>query len=304
MIRSALTLFLPLLIASGSVDPSMQDAYENIGAGDPENPCRFNMDTARCPNDVSKFQWLFKFIQKKQLGGRFDAIPWGTSSPVYKRKPASGTDSAQLSIAPIRDARRMFLKDNNRWLDVAVVAVLTVAQNSPEDALFGIGGSATENYQNRFFLVTSRFSPTVDSKDSVSRRIGKWMIFGTTKDGKLRKLPKEGAFRWCAKGHAPDDYPTGASFSTCPTDVAMAAIAERADVKNALNGQLLLSAISERLRAADERSVLQALTTGRLVQGVMFSTNEVDTMLKAYRDTFDAPAWLTCGVGCCVAEDF
>jgi hypothetical protein len=304
MTRYALMLLTPLLLSSGGDLTASRDAYKLIGTGDPTNPCYFNVGAARCPNDISKVQWLFKHFRKKQLGSVFESVTWGTYSPMIKRKAAFGNDSARLSIAPMASARRMFLKGNDGWLDVAVVAILTVDPTGPTDALFGIGGAATADFQNRFFLVSSKFSPTVDSTDGVSRRIGKWMIFGITKEGKLKKLPKEGSFRWCATGHDPADYPTGANFVRCPDDADLAKIAKRPEVRQELNGRLLLSAVTARVQATGEKNVRDALQAGRLLVGVSFTESETQTIEKALRDTYDAPAWLTCGVGCCVAEDF
>lgn len=261
-------------------------------------PAEFG-DTPIIREWVSTLGWTNGIMQLRRIRGDSD-----------RRKP--------MRISAIADADRIALAGlQNRSI---VVARISGDPETDEDVEYGIGGENTRgrNLQSDFYFVVQPFdAPTVVRKlKAISQvTIAKWTLYGLTRDKQALIPVDSGELKFCRHDHYPDDNSRAAAsdFLRC-RDAARFLKAEHAllhddrlsdPTHSDLRAALTASSLSEIIRVVKPGTALPASTTA----AVRAQRNSLNQLLGAsetaalQRRLFEAaefaPAWITCGLGCC-----
>ena len=165
--------------------------------------------------------------------------------------------------------------------------------------------------------MVSPYKVKVDAvKDEVSREIGKWSLYGVqTSEGvsKFVEIGVRGSFRFCRYSHKAQERYDGAYFQTCASKHRIFAIERKIDVNGARKDLRGLSVISWLLSQSGTTGLLTSKfssTASWLAASLDFlevkakiDASDRVALVEALNQLSDAPAWVTCGVGCCSADD-
>ena len=295
----------------------------DIGGADPPT-CNFGSSgacigyTNLAFEDPANSAELVKFLDAVDTKGN-----WSKSGPETDRTTLPNGKDAKFALRVIIDAQSVRFKDLR---DGAVVmARIDVTGGSKKDQRYGIGPDEVREMGKRFYLVVDGFQPRSEVNGSTA--FGVWRIYGiTTRTRELRQVGNvSGRFRWCANVHTGPQRADGARFNTCASAHALhSALSDLAAAMPAFSAQLAASDSGrpETLLAALERvkpkgKSLNALTAPELeaalrdiakstLSAAEFSAalpkSAIDRILKILEDSPNDPAWMTCGIGCCIAD--
>lgn len=269
-------------------------------------------DPDRCPNVLmNDWEKLLKKDQAKLYQFVSDATIWEPStSPGYVRERDFGipdcwfppTDlKPKLRIAAVKRAAD-FESDPDKWKvgTALVMAKFSNAENSScNDEKYKVGHKPADKVSFIVFVVAKPKKKTNGSNDVI---VGKWQsIMYDTKNSTWEVKKRGHDFVMC--GHPHDSLPDGtpippgkavAEFMTCEDGARLTAAA-------AESKQSLASTLG---RAYSAREVSKTGPYTPQILGTEFSTAFRTTMnlfLTSWKPESD-PAWMTCILGCCVAE--
>lgn len=291
--------------------------YEHIGEAY-EPRCTYSASTSRCKGDPIDFDFE-KDADSASLAQWANAIAFSDSSDAGVRVPAStsgpGVPAQIFSIRSVADARSMRL-DAPRQRPV-VIARIVANPEGETDTKYHIGRGYTDSkgFANTFFIAVSPYKVKLDGNKE-SREIGRWRLYGIrtvkNKAGKqirfVSKPLQNGSFRWCNHPHPDSLQYYGAQFQTCPVAKSMLAVETQLRTKGILGNASLLSLLVGTRFTANTRAKVTAEDVNILLERVFPDkakniTDEQKLTIKTALNEFDsAPAWVSCGVGCCTAE--
>lgn len=201
-----------------------------------------------------------------------------------------------------------------------VVARLDANPEGAEELRYGIGGDRTagKGYTSTFYLVIDRFSLSFWSffvkwvSGAPSYPIANWTVWGQQTNGTLVPL-KSGRFHWCRHAHAADVRKDPAQFIGCE-DAQKSALLQARVVRDP---RISLPEFATLRAALTQRSILDvalgalpadtarmARTTAIQAQfGRLLTPADVGFLADLTYDVEVSPAWFTCGIGCCSAEE-
>jgi hypothetical protein len=264
------------------------------------------------PFESSNAASIGRWMQKKQDSD------WMTPTDTVERDTESGTGKVKFNLRAMDGVNRMQLKKlNQRGM---VMARIDADPESPDaEKRYKIGGEYTNkmNLSNEFFLVVKPYKVVIDPVgDTLSRQISEWQIFGADKtDGHLVPLRKSrGKFRYCAYAHEGNDRHDGSYFQSCKTQRNMMRIEHKGPIRSALGERRsLLSVLYAHRRDHPVaggitvenfrtwfQSWLNQKSPGTKAE---FTDADVNDMVVALDEVSSAMVWVTCGPGCCTADE-
>lgn len=253
---------------------------------------------------------LIKFLKAQ---GR-----WHTQSIAGKRKPANG--NPDMSTWPTHEIQAIKNPGKLRFKAVpsqgTILGRITVSPGSEPDAYYGLKDDP--DFERTYYIVSEPYSP--ESSENTDRpigerwRISKWYLLGVRGRGnsaRVEKLPQTGFVSWCKHGHtAKAVLEDAARFLPCDGPIVLQAIRQNESTMATLrlfarsDSALLVRPPSD--TASWIIDVGQRLLSVPLVPNVpsVTLTPEVRALLLPLLqlDPFTDPVWMTCGVGCCIAE--
>ncbi len=226
--------------------------------------------------DLSLINWLRALAKDKKK--------WGPSA-ASRRKPAQGVEAGFLEVRAIDNPRGIALQDLKKHSRGLVMAVIFGDRFGVADARYGLGESVTANMEEAFFLVVDEFKVTTQVPGKDSYQIGSWTLYGITKDASAPRLKavRKGELHFCVDSLTSVESDITARLNGCQAAHRLLAL-ERA-MKPALKGKSLVDAAF----AGANRVQLPASV----------SASEFVALVA---NSFDGPAWMQCGTGCCTFE--
>ena len=194
------------------------------------------------------------------------------------------SSNATLSIHMIKNPRKMPLNQLNRR--GAAVARLQLDPEGPADTLYKIGGKYTnrKGFTGDFYIIVDQFKEVI-GRDTISRKIANWRMFGLLSTGKLVPLKAHGAFRWCSGSAAMKHSNDAVIYGTCTLLSAVTALEKK---------------LGEKVFRALLRQEIATPKTP--LNDSKLSTADQATLRKAAEATRTEGASLPCGLGCCITE--
>jgi len=302
----------------------------DVGDSEPL-PCILNSNSSLCRGfrlegfDNRNTAYTHADWVAKELNRSGQLHAWRRPSAPTLRTPAQGSDpQPTFTIRIVKSSEKIRLRDMGGVSPKELlIARIDVAPGSKIDTRYGIGDMP--GMDTSFYLAVRNFTyKSGDTPDPVrqSYKVAEWKIFGIKKGtagqrDALVRVGNTGVLRWCEMTHQRNDRKGGARFMTCPNAALVSDIATDSMLANALaartesTGQALLSAIDFEAKGPKTQTAIQAalnrilypgnaaeiLTRGPLIQ------EWSQRLAKIYADEPGSPAWLTCGIGCCTADD-
>ncbi len=311
---------------------------EAVDAADAvSNPCSQGASGDRCRGRPGK-EWAqrddaTKKDARKHIATALMTLSTNLGDPKpseFRERAADGGTTQRLAITAVDAARRMRIRDFDADAEGArgiVVARIRAKMGSgwKRDLQFGAGPQAAGDWDEDFFLiVVDRKNTDQTLQPDASYIVGKWQLWGLKRvkgyneahrvDGKTLDRP----FRLCARAHPLDDVGNVAQFIPCKTaHLLQEALAADSVLRKAVGHRALAAAVSEDsgLPLADTSGVQpttkvrrEALIDAALagfvkVHSLAYLTAAQRTLLRSALGDADAPGWMPCGLGCCVAGD-
>lgn len=245
-------------------------------------------------------------------------VRWTDSVPHLRRVKGGEGRRKEMWVSTIRDAHKVPLTQLRSGTLVA--ARISGDPEQDEDVEYGIGGENTKNKDlgKDFFVVLQAFEPPGRlSKVKAVRQvtIAKWRLYGMKKDKSQLIVVDSGSLKFCRHTHYASSMTRSAraDFLRCQ-DVGSELKAThdllhdprlQEPTHKALREALVSASLGEILRAVKPGVAMPATVTAE----VRARRLSLDTLLgktrasQLYRDQDEAsafaPAWITCGIGCC-----
>ncbi len=289
-----------------------------------QSNCTFDAETTRCSgysslrfSDVTNGIDAAKFVAT--IAG--DAY-WNTPKLDNVRETSDANLPARFDLRVIKDAGDMQFSD----LGAGVVVMARIDVRAPgggKDKRYKIGRKQNQDWGPTFYLVVDGYdqSATDGANGGIARST--WRVYGIEKavDGNPAKLVwvpgSIGKFRFCDKQHAPGQRLDGARFQSCPGADASGSVENSPVFAKALGtrNESLLTAI-EGVNAGKKsllafgnsdvevalRTILASTASGAEISAAV-TPSLVASIKKWFGEEPNAPAWMTCGIGCCVADN-
>ena len=237
---------------------------------------------------------------------------WHDSTFVTRRKPAKFSANIAMwptfKIQAIKHPHRLSYR--NVPLNGVLLARIEVAPRSQRDSMYGIDNPTDQ--PKFFFLVGTPYdtanTETVDTIYGARWQISDWFLLsieGTGKQARVQKVGKTGRVSWCGHTHEDSMKTKGARFLTCAAQEAVTRVRnspELIDVlkKHAPSGESESGYGLDWIVAASKKA-MAANSTDMLT--TLFSPGQIQLLRALVKvDFFSDPVWMTCGVGCCIAE--
>lgn len=301
--------------ATAQAQPSPPDPYPGIGTG-PAASCLFDFNNHLRKCEGFPSQAFGSGADQTLLGGFAGTRVWNARDFSADRATVSGPPKPMVLSGHIR-SDRLALNTLTKW--GLLIARITANPDSLEERRYGIGGPLTagRNLRNQFFVVIAPYAEKVDPVgDAESREISTWRLYGRAKNGgALVDIGKTGKLRWCKNSHADSVRKRGVQFISCANAHRMAQFERKLQshpafrnspvysaLRTALDTEFLLPALQS-LASRDKQAKPTAAwlgTTGIL--GALLNPSERDEIVQIMDESAVAPAWITCGIGCCSIE--
>jgi hypothetical protein len=271
--------------------------------------------TSRCAG-VPPNNWSFRNAKDSLNLGRWiqnDLSKYWNKEPAFTaRTPRSGSLKPFLALAVLADASKVKLNGlGNQQIVMARIRARDVG--GAIDDRYGI--SYTPDMTEFFYIVfngwqqgpTQELPRRVRSADYL---IGSWTVYGVRKhaDATYAVVAGEsGTFGLCVHPHDAADKKDGARFTSCIGAEQTYQMQRNDVVRDALQGRPLFQALAE----ASKPKLLNAISIDTAFQRLVGPAHSVakppfKTFLAQIRsilaDEPNAPAWMTCGGGCCTAD--
>jgi len=249
---------------------------------------------------------------------------WGPSSGAVERQPVDAaiprTEWPKLSVQSIEKPRDFSL--SLIPARGSLLGKITVERGGVADRRYGVSGLGGA-YEKEFYVVASGFiardqrEPDNITAVGPSRLISSWYILGVRIEGGQRRVVRvgnTGTIRWCGHPHREaKENGTSSAFLKCAVQPTYLAIVGN----RALRGRLMAfpKMADDTSGGASSMSPQWIATVGARYANTMKSRTAnspsssedkqhlelLNQFLESY-DPFTDPVWITCGVGCCIAE--
>ncbi len=285
--------------------------------------CTFDAETTRCSSyssltfsDVTNGVDAAKFIAT--IAG--DTY-WNTPKLDNVRETSDQNLPARFDLRVIKDAG--YIQFSDLGAGVVVMARIDVrAPGGGKDKRYKIGRKQNEDWGPTFYLVVDGYDKSATDGDNGGMARSTWRVYGIQKavggnPAKLVWVPGSiGKFRFCNLQHAPGQRLDGARFQSCPDADASASVENSPVFAKALQarneslltaiervnaGKISLLKFGDRDMEAALRTILASTASEAEISGAV-TPSLVASIKKWFADEPEAPAWMTCGIGCCVAD--
>jgi len=311
------------------------DPYKKIGQGGFPIDCtpQGGIFTTTCRN-IPNVDLLMLTTQEQRAAAAIwiqsNERRWGTESAPSDRK-----NEQKFTIEANRVLKWVALKKINAWTHKMVVVSRIKADPKLQiDLRYNIGMQPGYRMSEYFYMAVRKYDASDPSQKYDSRKVSMWSTYGVaTPDtgGKPQLvLLAQGIFRWCEIDHETPDDASYADFLTCKTARAIQTL-ETQPVHTVLRGRSLLNTFLAEVdsvvsagvargngrqlsgRSPQARTSLSPAILAQYTRGVgtaegtlgfalgTESINQLFGILRARNP--DSPAWMSCGGGCCIAED-
>ena len=311
-IRSGMTRLNVLAIVAGAltlVGSTTKTVLrqKEVGKG-PSNGCQLSAGTDPCPGlwvGDQTTPGFVTFIRNAQT------LP---KNPVTVLRYVDPTTTRATTIqTTIGSALAAF---RNLSTDRLVIGRINTDPNGGDDPMYKIGRTKTANWDTSFFVVLdsikiSFFEAALSVVGGSSVSLGNYSIYGINSAGQLSRV-MQGKLKWCTHSHKRPLSGDSASFAGCKAAAkwqlydanirsdSRLNLPEYSTLKSALQDR----SIHDLLRAAASSGhnvVEQQLKVTATVKA-LFSTKEAKEIDQMLLEDLTAPAWITCGTGCCTLE--
>jgi hypothetical protein len=280
---------------AGAVPQSMQGPPPDIGKSKGSTTCTFDDSASKCEgyppasfSEPANWPTIVTWLR------RVRTMP---TAPISRRPANPGADAtlaAEVVINPERVALRNLTQ---RGL---VLARLIGNADGVLDDFYRIGEPTTAGMTDTFYVVFEGYSgPPTNAPTARSYKIGTWRLYGISNSGTLIDTRRTGKLRWCHMNHPDSDRYLGSRFAFCDRVPDLTRIEAMATLSPQLAGKTLLETL--RLRTSlnyFSPLTLDSLSTFRLA----LNDDDLETVWRASAEEYFAPAWITCGIGCCSVD--
>ncbi len=241
---------------------------------------------------------------------------WFGGGHLTNRKPARENHSGPWPVHYVevidRPARLRY-RDDPDLVKSVPLARITVAPNAVEDVVYGISNPTSRS--KTFYLIGSAYKP--DAVETTGDRLGdRWRIStwslveiqGTGTSERVVPVGRSGRVAWCKHNHGDASRDYGARFHSCEKERIVSMVKEnRAAMKQLREFARQDKSLSTVARSGYDTDWIIA-TSKRLLNSPQLASPSVSSTTRALLepmrnwDPFTDPVWITCGVGCCIAE--
>jgi len=223
-----------------------------------------------------------------------------------KQNPNDEKPKTMLRVAMLEDAAKVKLNElGNR--SILMGRIRAIRANAAKDFLYGIDkeGSVDGTY---YMVYEGWTGATAGPSDWT---IGRYSLYGMNPSSSGKPTPyvaRSGTMRLCKMNHSDDEKKYGPSFMTCPGADRAKRIQNDSAVAKALAGRSLLDFLRDRVATRDSTAVEKSLR--ELLGLKMIAMDPASAALGTWsaalsvllQNEESAPAWMTCGIGCCTAD--
>lgn len=298
------------VLVAADCDGKRPDADKEI-AGGARKTCTFTAAASNCAGyipDAGNVGAIVALIDRITKNGN-----WGRASAHTRRRTGTNGLDAEFTISAIGDSKSLPVSLAGLGAGAAlIVARIDVIGSSATDVRYGISQANAKEMGGKFYIVVNGVrTPDVTPKNG-GKAFADWQIYGiSTTTGLLTKVgnAEPGIFRLCTDAHDDDQLERGARFDTCAGAHFVEQLVQRSAFKTALQGNSLLTVLSNTLaadpsiqaaNAANVKSALRSILGDSASAAV--TDAEINTLVGIMADGPDDPAWMTCGIGCCIAD--
>ena len=326
-----------LLLTAMTVKP---DPYKNIGEGRFTKDCTppGASFTTKCQNiprvDLLQLSTASERTQAALWIQSRDR-KWGPQSATSYR-----SNGQEFKIESNKVLKWVALKKINAWNpNMIVVARISADSTGPTDARYNIGMQPGYTMSKYFYMAVREYDISDVTEKLSSRKVSMWSTYGiATPNGSTEPqlvLLAQGVFRWCAMEHWTADDESYAEFINCEAARAIQLL-ETPPVHTILKGRSLLktfvaeidsvtragtdtvertrkNSVARRSVSATQARVslspailtlyTRAVGTAEGTLGFALGAESVAQLFQfVSKLDLGAPAWVTCGGGCCIAE--
>jgi len=277
-----------------------------VGKG-PDDGCPLIEATDRCAGfwrgDVKSAEFV-EFIRAAKM------LPL---NPVaVKRTTVQGTTRETTIQSTLGSSRAAFRRLKEGSL---VIGRMDTDPNGDDDPLYGMGRTETTGYARSFFLVLE--SIQIPKREALLALLGKspsvslgtYGVYGIDATGAVKRI-KQGKLKWCAHSHTRSGNADSASFVGCEYALKLQRLdlkvrrnrrlAEYPSLQKALNDRSIHDLLRDAVVAGANVSEQQKQMVAEV--DALLSAGEAKELKKMLRESPSAPAWITCGTGCCTLE--
>lgn len=266
----------------------------------PPDPCSLDWGSAdRCqghpqfallstdPNEQEQnAKWIKKGNKFPKDGGK-----------VFRAANGEGSKWPEHRVSAIADAHRIDM--SGIGAHGLIIARIRIEQDKGlPDKRYGITkrpASGGPEFERDFYLAIFNHTPNGDVQMG-GKAVASWQVLGITKQGKqLVAIGTSGKFRDCVEPHPP--VPLTASFRTCVFHNLLAKAAANASLK--ATGVKSIT-VFEGLHQLVAKGPTARDEIARALAGLL-PESEIRQILDEISGEL-APAWMSCGLGCCTAE--
>lgn len=288
-----------------------EDFYASIGRGG------VGRRTVACRGTFSSFcvGWIGAELSKDSTTANDEALiaklseeRWEAPAAPTRRTPRDKSLSTPQwpmhTIQSMPNPKKIQLSSMSKH--GLVVARIIADPTGPVDARYGIGGmvsAGVEQLSSTFYLVVKNYNPADEKEGSSSRRVADWSIYhvqGEAKKRRLKRVGSQGSFYWCRHAHETAQTQRAAQFMTCEGYTELENMQ-----KEGFFAKALASSPASLATDADKVRQLPIDQLIRFVRSMPAAGADSARIVRAQRllDSEKSPAWVTCGVGCCTADE-
>jgi hypothetical protein len=246
-----------------------------------------------------------------------DTVRYAPPSPLTLRWPENilSLPWPRFTIAMVEDNATVALSTLSKGQLVVAKITADARFNVGPDQRYGIDRRNRDLEQTLYIVIEAFKNGGSDNPHKPQREVSRWRIYGIDlNDGKLRKVGKEGKFERCANLHDPVEILYGARFNTCEkmhaapqalNDPSFAPVLSRLRAGRQVADSSVTALLNfAALGPSDSTSLhtRMARALGPAADAQSKTVGAVAWWLSVLADQADDPGWMTCGLGCCVAD--
>ncbi len=319
---SLTVLFAAACSTARNSPAELQRKYENMGQEAPGDRCYDSPDWLpgfeRCKGyPDGRFEEVTTEKEHRKLIQFLKGPRWHDRIFVSKRQRADGNPN--MTTWPTHEIQAIKNPQKLRYNAVpkqgTILGRITVSSGAEADRLYGLKHEA--DFERTYYLVSEPYDPAASETTGLPLgdrwKISRWYLLGIQGTGnaaRVIRLSKTGLVSWCGHGHDADIRADAARFLTCYGQHSVQMIKRNAPAMAALRDFARTDSSLATRPSADTTSwIIEAgkrLLSSSLVPGAPSAT--VTPAIRALLlplqslDQFSDPVWMTCGVGCCIAE--
>ncbi len=242
---------------------------------------------------------------------RLSNAQWEIPSVPTRRKPKDKLPMEQWPVHTIQSMPNpQKIKLSGMSAYGLVVARIIADPTGAVDSRYGIGGlvSLTPNdFSSTFYMVVKDYKPQEEITADSSRPVATWSMYhvrGPKGARRLVKVGNSGSFRWCRHTHMKEREASAAQFITCTISAELDLL--RADASFMSFASTANDALQSRPDGKAATIPLDRLLTfvkSVPAEKIPEAFRPRILVLRRKLESGENPAWVTCGVGCCTADE-